>query len=66
MTRFEIYLKALKESLMMESEKLIDYLQMKVKTQDWHGVADCAMDLRDVEARLDILKAIREYGPIDK
>lgn len=27
-----------------------EYLLMKVGTQDWHGVADAAMDLRELEA----------------
>jgi hypothetical protein len=26
------------------------YLLMKVETKDWHGVADAAMDLRELEA----------------
>ena len=29
---------------------LIEYLKMKVDEGDWHGVADAAMDLREVEA----------------
>jgi hypothetical protein len=28
----------------------IAYLDMKVREQDWHGVADCAMDLRELDA----------------
>lgn len=27
-----------------------EYLLMKVETRDWHGVADAAMDLRELEA----------------
>lgn len=27
-----------------------EYLLMKVRTRDWHGVADAAMDLREIEA----------------
>lgn len=30
---------------------LVEYLKMKVEQQDWHGVADAAMDLRELEAR---------------
>jgi hypothetical protein len=33
-------------------DTLIAYLQMKVGEEDWHGVADAAMDLRELEARL--------------
>lgn len=31
---------------------LIAYLQMKVDEADWHGVADAAMDLRELEVAL--------------
>lgn len=30
--------------------KMIQYLLLKVDEQDWHGVADAAMDLRDIDA----------------
>ena len=29
---------------------LIEYLQVMIARCDWHGVADVAMDLRDMEA----------------
>lgn len=29
---------------------LIDYLRMKIEMQDWHGVADAANDLRELDA----------------
>lgn len=29
---------------------LIEYLRMKVEQQDWHGVADAANDLRELDA----------------
>jgi hypothetical protein len=28
----------------------VEYLKMKVETEDWHGVADAAMDLRELDA----------------
>lgn len=28
---------------------MIDYLKMKTELGDWHGVADAAMDLRELE-----------------
>ena len=31
-------------------------LLLKVEAEDWHGVADCAMDLREVEAQIKILQ----------
>jgi hypothetical protein len=29
---------------------LIEYLQVMIARSDWHGVADVAMDLREMEA----------------
>lgn len=31
---------------------MIDYLKLKIQEQDWHGVADAAMDLREIEVEL--------------
>lgn len=42
--------------LIREREILIAYLESKMKTQDWHGVADAAMDLREVDARIEVFK----------
>jgi len=33
-----------------QRQVLIDYLQVMVARGDWHGVADAAMDLREMEA----------------
>lgn len=33
-------------------------LLLKVEADDWHGVADCAMDLREVEAQLKIVRPL--------
>lgn len=33
-----------------QREILIDYLQVMIARCDWHGVADVAMDLREMEA----------------
>lgn len=30
---------------------LLEYLQVMVALEDWHGVADVAMDLRELEAK---------------
>lgn len=29
---------------------LLKYMKMKVADKDWHGVADAAMDMRELEA----------------
>jgi hypothetical protein len=43
--------------LLEQKNSLISYLLQKVRYSDWHAVADAAMDLREVEARLDMLAA---------
>ena len=35
---------------MTHRETLLKYLQVMIDRRDWHGVADVAMDLRDIEA----------------
>lgn len=39
--------------------RMIDYLQLKVQEADWHGVADAAMDLREIEAQQKLLSEPR-------
>jgi hypothetical protein len=34
-----------------DTEVMIAYLLLKVKQKDWHGVADAANDIREMEAR---------------
>lgn len=36
--------------LTQRKDLMIQYLTLKVAEQDWHAVADAAMDLRDIEA----------------
>jgi len=40
------------ETLKNELKILEVYLDMKRKQRDWHGVADAAMDIRELEAIL--------------
>jgi len=36
----------------MEQKRiLLEYLQVMIANEDWHGVADLAMDMRELEAR---------------
>lgn len=37
------------EALQQRRAVLIAYLAQKVAGEDWHGVADAAMDLRDLD-----------------
>ncbi len=34
-----------------DKEIMLQYLLLKVKQEDWHGVADAAMDIREMEAK---------------
>jgi hypothetical protein len=34
-----------------QKEILLEYLQVMIALQDWHGVADVAMDMRELEAK---------------
>lgn len=43
-----------------EKEKMINYLNLKVVKRDWHGVADAAMDLREIDAQIGIVLQITE------
>jgi len=35
----------------IQKEVLKEYLQVMIALEDWHGVADVAMDLRELEAK---------------
>ena len=46
------------EQLEYQKTKMQEYLLIKFYNDDWHGVADAAMDLRDIEAEMLCLKNI--------
>ena len=35
----------------VQKEILLDYLQVMIAIEDWHGVSDLANDLRELEAK---------------
>lgn len=39
------------ESAVKQKEILVQYLYVKIAQEDWHGVADAAMDIREMEAK---------------
>jgi len=41
-------------------EKMRVYLDLKVNEEDWHGVADAAMDIREIAAELRCIEALQE------
>lgn len=45
-----------------KKEVLITYMLLKVELQDWHGVADVANDIRELEAKYPSLKAAHQPG----
>lgn len=48
----------IQQELIKEKEGMIEYLLLKVNKQDWHGVADAAMDIREIEAKLSAFSTI--------
>jgi len=42
--------------LISRKQVFIEYLRTKIQQQDWHGVADIAMDLRELEVEIRIEK----------
>lgn len=49
-----------RDQLSLVRESLIDYLKSKISSEDWHAVADAAMDLREVDAKLEILEELKK------
>ena len=41
-------------------------LLAKVEAEDWHGVADAAMDLREIDAQLQVLPAMGEWREVSQ
>jgi hypothetical protein len=48
------------DRLIVELQKrkagLIAYCQIKLESGDWHAVQDAASDIREIEAKLEILR----------
>jgi hypothetical protein len=39
------------KDFVIQKKILLEYLQVMIANEDWHGVADLAMDMRELEAR---------------
>lgn len=52
--------------LKLEKRKsgMIEYMQLKIEEQDWHGVADAANDIRELEAELKVWEKFRRDGDL--
>ena len=52
-----------RQDLIGQRHALVAYLQSKVDAHDWHGVADAAMDLRELDAALRMLDRLQPRSP---
>ena len=41
-----------------EIDALVDYIHLKIKQRDWHGVSDAANDIREIEAQIKLFKLL--------
>ncbi len=48
--------------LLEERESLMDYARKKLKAEDFHAVADAMMDLREIDAKLEIINELDKSG----
>lgn len=46
------------KDLQYQINSLVTYMELKIHQRDWHGVADSAMDIRDLEAKIEVLREI--------
>lgn len=46
------------EELLVARQTLIEYLGMKAAAEDWHGVADAAMDLRELDVAVKLTREL--------
>ena len=44
-----------RNKLLRQRETMIEYLNLKIEVEDWHGVCDAGMDLRELDVRLKVL-----------
>lgn len=38
-----------------QKSRMIDYLKLKLSQEDWHGVADAAMDIREIVSKTSLI-----------
>ena len=48
-----------------KKETYIEYIKLKLKDEDWHGVADAAMDLRELEAKHNSIKLFSKKPEVE-
>ena len=52
------------EELKKQKQYLIDYLLSKVSSEDWHAVQDAASDIREINAKIIILKLFEKKAEL--
>jgi len=50
----------MKDNILKRRKILVKYLLSKVEEEDWHGVADAAMDIREIDAVLEYIEEEEE------
>jgi len=54
-----------REILEEQIQELISYMKLKIKQRDWHGCADAANDIRELEAKKDLLNTLDDLDTGD-
>lgn len=44
------------KELIEQRTQLIAYMQSKIKSADWHAVQDSASDIREIDAKLELIR----------
>lgn len=52
-------------ALQERKTSLITYLRMKIDANDFHGVADAAMDIREIDAQVELLRGLDQVFASD-
>jgi hypothetical protein len=53
-----------REQLVKRRETTIADLQSKAEAEDWHGVMDCAADLREIDMALKFYTSLDAKAPL--
>ena len=48
-----------KQELLDQKTQLVAYLLSKVKSGDWHAVQDSASDIREIDAKLEVIAELQ-------
>lgn len=51
-------------ALNRQKAQLIDYLKSKIDAEDFHAVQDAASDIREIDAKLEVLHALALTGGV--